>query len=226
MEPVNAEPCETWRELLAVRAFGDLTEDEEVAVTAHLEGCTACRETFFELESTVAMLAYADPSAVEPMAHVPAELSERVLTSLRHSGERERRRRRTGIAACCFAAAAACALVFALVLSSQSPGPTTRTMDLKGSSSISATAQLVEEPWGTSVTLSESGLPGGHVYTVSMETAKGTWWTAGTYRSVSGATVKATMSCAVFLQDITGLRVENAKGVTVLSSPSASSSTY
>lgn len=226
MEPVNAEPCETWRELLAMRAFGDLTKEEESALAAHLEGCDACRETSQELESTVAMLAYADPSTIGPMAHVPPELSERVLTGLRDSGERERRRRRTGIAACCFAAAAACAVVVALVLSSQSPAPITRTMDLKGSSSISATAQLVDEPWGTSVILRESGLPGGKVYTVSMETAKGTWWTAGTYRSVSGSTVQATMSCAVSLKDITGLRVENAKGVTVLSSLPGSSSTY
>jgi hypothetical protein len=51
-----------------------------------------------------------------------------------------------------------------------------------------------------------------------MKTAKGAWWTAGTYRSVSGTMVKATMSCAVSLQHITGLRVENAQGRTVLTS--------
>jgi hypothetical protein len=51
-----------------------------------------------------------------------------------------------------------------------------------------------------------------------MKTATGAWWTAGTYRSVSGRTVNATMACAVALKDITGLRVENAKGVTVLAS--------
>jgi hypothetical protein len=51
-----------------------------------------------------------------------------------------------------------------------------------------------------------------------MKTAKGAWWTAGTYRSVSGTMVKATMSCAVSLQQITGLRVENAQGQTVLTS--------
>jgi hypothetical protein len=35
---------------------------------------------------------------------------------------------------------------------------------------------------------------------------------------VSGHSVSATMACAVALKDITGLRVENARGVTVLTS--------
>ncbi len=218
MEPVNSESCETWRELMAMRLFGDLTPKELTGLDAHLEGCLDCREVARELGETAAMLQFVDRSAVEPTAHVSPELSERVLGDLRRAGERERRRRRTGAVSFCLAGAAAAALVLVFVLSGGGPAVTSRTMALRGASSVTAKALLVDEPWGTSLTLSERGLPGGGVYTVSMKTAKGAWWTAGTYRSVSGTTVNATMSCAVSLQHITGLRVENAQGQTVLTS--------
>jgi hypothetical protein len=51
-----------------------------------------------------------------------------------------------------------------------------------------------------------------------MQTANGTWWVAGTYRSVAGETVDATMSCAVALTKITGLHVLNNSGAVVLTS--------
>jgi predicted anti-sigma-YlaC factor YlaD len=226
MEPVNDGSCDVWRELIAMQVFGDLTADEQTAVDAHLEGCLACRDIARELGETASMLQFADPAAVEPTARVSPELSERVLGDLRRSGEHERRRRRTSVASLCLAGAAAAALVLVLVLSSGTPAPLSRTMALKGSSRVSADAVLVSEPWGTSLTLSEKGLPSGGVYTVSMKTQKGAWWTAGTYRSVSGAQVKATMSCAVSLSHITGLRVVNAAGQTVLTSFSHNTATY
>jgi anti-sigma factor RsiW len=218
MEPVNDRSCETWRELIAMQLFGDLTSDERTGLNAHLEGCAACQEVARELGETAAMLKFVDPSAVEPTAHVSPELSERVLGDLRRAGERERRRRRTGVVSLCIAGAAAAALVLVVALSSGTSTVPSRTLALEGSSSVKASAVLVNEPWGTSLTLSEDGLPGGGVYTVSMKTATGAWWTAGTYRSVSGETVRATMSCAVSLAHITGLRVVNAQGQTVLTS--------
>jgi predicted anti-sigma-YlaC factor YlaD len=218
MEPVNDGSCETWRELLAMRAFGDLTPDELIALNAHLEGCPACQDVARELDETAAMLQFVDASAVEPTANVSPELSERVLGDLRRASQRERSRRRTSVISMCCAGAVAAALVLVVVLTSGSPAPTSRALALKGSSSVTASAVLVNEPWGTSLTLSEKGLPGRGIYTVSMKTANGAWWTAGTYRAMSGGTVKATMSCAVSLQHITGLRVENAQGYTVLTS--------
>jgi hypothetical protein len=89
---------------------------------------------------------------------------------------------------------------------------------LRGASTVKASAVLMGESWGTKVDLHESGLPGGGVYTVSMSTSSGTWWTAGTYRTVAGEVVDATMTCAVSLEKITGVRVLNGAGKTVLSS--------
>lgn len=218
MEPVNEGACEHWRELIAMRLLGDVSAEESAGLNAHLEGCLVCQDAARELGEAAAMLEFVDRSAVTPTAHVSPELSERVLGDLRRAGERDRRRRRTSVISLCLAGAAAAAIVLAVLFSGGTPSVPTRTLALTGSSSVTASAVLVKEPWGTSLVLSEQGLPGGGVYTVSMKTAKGAWWTAGTYRSVSGTTVKATMSCAVSLQNITGLRVENAQGRTVLTS--------
>jgi hypothetical protein len=233
MGPVTDMSCEQWRDPIAMRSLGGLSSDEALALDAHLEGCAECRSLAEEMSSTVAMLAYVDPSAIEPTALVAPELAERVLGDLRRAGVLQRRRRRVMTSAASLVGAIAAAVILFALLSGTSPTTNQRTLALgpttagalSDGSSITAQAVLVDQSWGTSVDFSERGLPGGGVYTVSMKTATGAWWTAGTYRSISGRTVSATMACAVAMKDITGLRVVNAKGVTVLSS-SENSATY
>jgi hypothetical protein len=218
MGPVNDDVCEQWRGLIAMRALGDLSIDDATALDAHLEGCADCRAMADELASTVSMLAFVDVASIEPTALVPPELSARVLGDLHRAAAMERRRRRIIVSSVSLVGAIAAALILFAVVSGTSPTTNERTLALQGSASVTAKAVLTDQSWGTTVDFSESGLPGGGVYTVSMKTATGAWWTAGTYRSVSGRTVNATMACAVAMKNITGLRVENAKGVTVLAS--------
>ena len=225
MGPVTDMSCEQWHGLIAMRSLGGLSSDEAIALDAHLEGCAECRTLAEEMSSTVAMLDYVDPTSVEPTAQVAPELAERVLGDLRRAGALQRRRRRVTASAVSVVGAIAAALILFTLLSGTSPSTNQRTLALGPTAAeslkvtgVTAKAVLVDQKWGTSVDFSEQGLPGGGVYTVSMETAAGTWWTAGTYRSISGRTVSATMACAVAMKDITGLRVVNAKGVTVLTS--------
>jgi predicted anti-sigma-YlaC factor YlaD len=215
---MNDDVCEQWRGLIAMRALGDLAIDDATALDAHLEGCADCRAIADELASTVSMLAYVDVASIEPTALVAPDLSARVLGELHRAATTQRRRRRLTVSTVSLVGAIAAALILFAVVSGTSPTTNERTLALHGLTSVTAKAVLVNQSWGTTVDFSESGLPGGSVYTVSMKTATGAWWTAGTYRSVSGRTVNATMACAVALKDITGLRVENAKGVTVLAS--------
>jgi hypothetical protein len=225
--------CEQWRGLIAMRALGGLSSGEAFALDAHLEGCAHCRTLAEEMSSTAAMLALVDPSAVEPTALVAPELAQRVLGDLHRAGTQQRRRRRVTTSAVSFVGAIAAALILFTVVSGTSPSTMQKTLALgptaqgalSDGASITAKAVLVDQRWGTAVDFSERGLPGGGVYTVSMETSEGRWWTAGTYRSISGRTVSATMACAVAMKDITGLRVVNAKGVTILSS-AENSATY
>jgi hypothetical protein len=232
MGPVIDKNCEQWHGLIALRSLGGLSSDEGTALDAHIEGCAECRSLAEEMSSTVAMLAYVDPTSVEPTAQVAPELAERVLGDLHRAGALQRRRRRVTTSAVSFVGAIAAALILFTLFSGTSPSTNQRTLALGPTAAeslkvnaVTAKAVLVDQSWGTSVDFSEQGLPGGGVYTVSMETAAGTWWTAGTYRSISGRTVSATMACAVAMKDITGLRVVNAKGVTVLTS-AENSATY
>jgi predicted anti-sigma-YlaC factor YlaD len=211
--------CEQWREALAMHLLGDQPVEEMTGLLAHLDGCAECQAIASELTETVAMLKYVDRSSVEPTASVPPSLTARVLGDLHEVGVAQRRRRRTVVAMTGLVGALAAALILVAVFSgSHAAAPSERALALRGASSVRASALLVKQPWGTSLQLRESGLPGGEVYTVSMETKSGRWWTAGTYRPVNDKAVFATMACAVTLRKITGVRVVNSAGATVLSS--------
>ena len=212
--------CERWHEVIAMHVFGDLPVDETTGLLAHLDGCAECRALASEMAETFSTLRFVDPSNVEPTASVPFELANRVLGDLRSATALQRRRQRVMVAAIGTLGAIAVALILVIVFAGNATPtkPVERTFALQGSTSAKANAVLIEQNWGTSVDLREQGLPGDEVYTVSMKTAKGTWWTAGTYRSISGKPVDATMACAVSLHQITGIRVVNGSGVTVLSS--------
>jgi predicted anti-sigma-YlaC factor YlaD len=222
---MNEMVCEKWREAMAMHFFGDLSNEEEIGLLAHLEGCVECRASAVEIADTFETLGYVDRVAVESTAAVPPALLDRVLGDLYGAGVLQRRHRRVRVAALAGVGAVAASLIVVGVFSARPTTlPVQRTVALRGASTVRASAVLVDETWGTKVDLHENGLPGGNVYTVSMKTSSGTWWTAGTYRSVAGQPVDATMACAVSLSKITGIRVLNGAGGTVLTSYGAASS--
>ena len=228
MGPVNSVNCERWRDVMAGRSFGAVAPAEAAGLAAHLEGCGECRDVAREMSDTIAMLRYASSDAAAAtlsVASLSAGLVERVLGDLRRGAARERFRRRSRalVAAATLVAAASLVLVGVFGARTQPLGET--TWNLAGSTVHRASVTLTAEPWGTSVQLRESGLAGG-AYTVSMKTTSGAWWTTGSYRGVAGASVEATMACAVALREIAGVRVTNSSGVTVLATASTTSTAY
>ena len=214
-----SEPgCEQWNEAIAMHVFGDLPASEDLALRAHLEGCTDCSALVREMSETYEMLRYVDPGAVAASATVSAELSQKVLSDLHQAGVQQRRARtRRAVSVVLVGAVAASLVIVGFTANKSTPPPLHRTVALRGVPLVKASIELTSQSWGTAIDLQERGLPSGTLYTVSMESTDGTWWTAGTYRSVAGKTVNATMTCAVALQKITDVRVVNSKGVTVLS---------
>ncbi len=207
--------------------IGAIPMDERTGLLAHLDGCGECRAIAAEMTETVALLQLVDPATVEPTASVPPDLTAAVLDGLRHSAVAHRRQRRVRASALGLVGAVAAAVLLTVVFSgSAAKAPVERTVVLHGSASVEASAQLIAQPWGTSLRLRERGLAGGTVYTVSMETAAGKWWTAGTYRAITGRTVDATMACAVSMRQITGVRVLSPSGVTVLSGGASAPPSY
>jgi Putative zinc-finger len=213
--------CARWHGAIAMDALGALPEAERAGLLAHLDGCPACREEARELAATASVLRLVDPAALDHTASVSPELTSRVLGQLHHGGQRVRRRRRVAAVLVGAAVAASIAIVVAFTASSPVARPPER-IALIGPNSVTATATLAARTWGTSVTLTEDGQQAAGNYTVSMRTASGSWWATGSYHEVAGKPVDAMMTCAVPLSQITGVRVTNAAGATVLWSESAS----
>jgi hypothetical protein len=218
---MSAAECTRWHGAMAMEALGALPTHERAGLVAHLDGCPACREEARDLASTASFLNLVHPGTLDQAASVSPELTGRVLGQLHHGAVRAHRRRRVGVALVGAAVAGSLAVIVALTAS----GPATRSPErvaLRGPNSLTATATLAARTWGTAVTLTESGQQPNGDYTVSMRTSSGSWWATGSYHEVARKPVDAQMTCAVPLSQITGVRVTNSKGATVLWSESAS----
>lgn len=221
MEPVSGTPCEQWHGAMALDALGALSPEERAGLLAHLDGCAECRDLARELAQTASVLAFVDRDELSGTS-VPPALTERVLGALHDDAVADRRRRRVRAGAVLAAVGAiAASLVLLVTLGAPAGTSGTHTQVLSGPSTATATAVLATRQWGTAITFSEHGLPAGGVYSVAMRTSTGSWWTAGSYRTVAGHAVTAQMSCYVQLSRITGIRVTDAAGSTVLESVAA-----
>jgi Putative zinc-finger len=226
VEPVSDVACEQWHGAIAMDALGALEPDERAGLLAHLDGCASCRELARELGQTASVLAFVDRDELSSSGSLPRALTERVLGTLHDDALAARRRRRVGAGAAFAAVGAIAAAIILLVAlgSTGSPGTTrgTHTEVLSGQgTTATATAVLSATSWGTAGTLTERGLPAGEVYLVAMRTDSTSWWTAASYRGVAGQSVRIPMSCFVPLSTITGIRVTNTSGATVLESVAA-----
>jgi hypothetical protein len=207
-------------------ALGRLDEAERSELGAHLLVCDECRAMSAELSSTVSALdTWTESAAPAPIAIVSLELADAVLADLQHSDDRVALHRRIRIGAI-LAGSIAAVVVIALLFVAGTHGatPPTRTVALQGAPGVTASALLVEKPWGTSLTIHEQGLVPGQTYTVSMANSRGRWWTAGSYRTTSSAPLDATMACAAQYNSIDQIKVTDSGGRSVLRS--TSSATY
>jgi predicted anti-sigma-YlaC factor YlaD len=212
---VTPDRCDHWHGLLAFEVVGQLSEGDRLALSAHLDGCQACRDERQDLAGLARILPAADPDHLE--SHdVPFELQSAVFTRLRADARRHRRVRGTRYL---LGGAVAAVLAVALVLGLSGPGTTPgagHTVALTGGSGVKASARLTSEAWGTAIHLQETGQPGGEVLTVSMRSTAGSWWAAGTYRTVTGRTVQVDLACGVPWSKIASIWVRDKTGRTVL----------
>jgi predicted anti-sigma-YlaC factor YlaD len=210
--------CNSRNGELAMDALGCLDEAERAELAAHLDTCEECGATSAELAQTVSALeALSRTATLAPAADVPPDLTRAVFAGIGAAGQtndRGRTIRRIALA---------CGSVAAVVVAALSVGtgmghakPPTRTIALQGPPGVTATAVLVQKPWGTELTIHEQGLTAGQTYTVSMDNSQGRWWTAGSYRTTSSEPVEATMACAARFASINQIRVTDSAGRAVL----------
>jgi len=213
---VSAQDCEHYRAQSAYAAVGMLPEAEHVGLRAHLEGCLYCRDDSAELDQISALLVRADPDHLE-RPEMPPSLAPAVLGRLHAEARRERTARLWRRGVLLAAAAAVVALALALSLVGVPGGSSTgRTFSLTGEPGVHATVRLNSEAWGTSLVIDETGQVRGQVLWVSMRTRSGSWWEAGTYRSVAGRSVQVDLACALPMSEITSVWVRDSAGHFVL----------
>lgn len=213
---MSSAECDRWHGLQAMHAIGRLDADEESQLRAHLEGCPACRAETVELARMGTALGLVDfghlDDGMEPAIPLESATWERIRW------ERRRRVRMTATRWTMAGMAAAAVAAIALVVVSIQPSPApTRTVALGGTPGVQASVVLTSKAWGTQATFKESGQKAGQVWTVSMETSPGSWWVAGSYRTVgSDGQVQITLACAVPADRITHVWVSDGAGHTVL----------
>ena len=213
---MTADRCDPFKGMIAMEVVGQLPDRERIALIAHLDGCSSCREERHDLVPLASVLPAADPDRLEE-SRVPLGLQTAVLERLHADARRDRRHRRGRYVVGSAAAAAVAAVVSVLALSSPPP-PLARasaTVPLSGPPGVHATAVLRSESWGTALELSESGQAPGQVLWVWMRTETGSWWPTGTYKTV-GSLVTVTMACALKMSHIDGVWVRNDAGNAVL----------
>lgn len=209
--------CEERRGDLALYALGQLPLDELATLESHLASCAGCRRELVELEETRDLLEYVHD--VETLGVLEGR-APRAVTWAPTFAAPARTWRHPRLLASALWVSVATVLVVALVAVAlrSEPAGAQRTLALRGAAGAQGVVQLHREPWGTSLTLSETGLAPGHTYRVSMRASYGTWWTAGTYYVAGHSTSQVTMACAAALGSITEVRVETTRGVSVLRS--------
>jgi Putative zinc-finger len=213
MGTVTPDPCEHFHGLIAMEVVGQLSEQERVALNAHVEGCESCRDERRDLMTVSLVLGTADPDSFTDH-ELPFGLQTAVLDRLRAEERRERRllRSRYVVASAAVAAVVALVVVLSLVWPS---GPVTTTVALVGLPEVHATARLTAQPWGTALDLRESGQASGQVLSVSVRTDSGSWWQMGTYRTV-GSSVHVTMACALKMSNIKSVWIRESSGHVLL----------
>jgi len=193
---MTSDACREMRAALGAAALGRLEPAEEVALTAHLEGCAACRAEWRELESVARALPLADVAHLsDGLPQPPSELGELVSTRVAHerSARRIRTRRRVFLAAAAALIAVIALLALVVLPGSGSSGTAVAFPSHDG---VSAHATLYDQPAGTEVALRVTGLHDGDAYWLWLTGDNGNRIGAGTFHG-STSPLQMKMTAAI-----------------------------
>jgi anti-sigma factor RsiW len=180
---MTAEKCRQWREQIGALVLGQLSEDEDAAMRAHLDGCPECRAEAAALAPLGELLALADPTRLDEQPAPPRDLGRRVARRI-ESERRERRRRRLRIALpVSAAAAAATAAVIAVIVVGGGGGPAPVEVAFRSlPTGVEAGASLRSEPSGSRIQVQVHGVPEGTLCRVWVRRVDGKQVPAGSFR--------------------------------------------
>jgi anti-sigma factor RsiW len=184
-------PHREWRERLGAYTLGHLSEEDEAAVRAHLDGCAECRAEAVSLAPVARRLSLGSPELVASTPEPPRDLGERVFARVARARRSERRRRRRTAIAVAVAgtlgvggAAAAAVVLNAGEGSRPATGPSETVAFRDLPAGVRMRATVAPRAWGTSVAVAVDGEPAGVPCTVWLRRADGSRVPAGSFRYV------------------------------------------
>jgi predicted anti-sigma-YlaC factor YlaD len=210
-----SDACRDMRAALGAAALGRLEPAEEVALTAHLEGCASCRAEWRQLESVARALPLADPAHLsDALPQPPRELGDLVSSRVAHerSARRTRNRRRVVLAAAAAIVAVLAVLALVVLPGSGSSGTDVAFPTTNG---VSGHATLHNEPAGTEVSLRVTGLHDGDAYWLWLTGDDGDRIGAGTFHG-SPSALDMKMTAAIPLSAARRIWVTDGKDDVVL----------
>ena len=200
-----------------MHAIGRLEPHEESQLRAHLEECPACRVETVELAGLEAALGLVDLGHLDDGREPAIPLESARWERVRWDRNRRARMTATRWAMAGMAAAAVAAIALVVVVRAAVAAADQDRRAQRETPGVRASVVLASKAWGTEATFKESGQQAGQVWTVTMETTPGSWWVAGSYRTIgSKGQVQVTLSCAVPADQITHVWVSDGGGHTVL----------
>lgn len=208
------------RELIGAYVLGQLGEDEESTLRAHLESCAECRAEARSLAPLATSLRSVDPDRLGPVVEPPADLADRVVERIRRDrrlGTRRRLLRRTAAA---LAVAASLVIAFTIGTAIRPSGPALppgQPLAVTVSSGVQANAALVRHTWGTELRLEASGLRRGDAYDVQFVTEAGTEVPAGSLIGTGDNRLTCSLNAALPLDDAQRVFITDRSGSVVLS---------
>jgi hypothetical protein len=211
---MKTDGCRHWKEELGAYALGHLSDQERVALEAHLEGCPACRAEADSLFAVSRLLPHADPERFGPAPQPPADLGKRIAATIgsEQRAKRSRRRLRFGLGFGGAAAATAMAMLAIFVLSSGSEGGPEQHVAFRSlPSGVKIAATLQPQAFGTEIHMYVKGISSGTLCRVYMRGPAGDEVSAGTFRYRWGADESAVLSAALDLSRAEALVVHAGK---------------
>jgi hypothetical protein len=211
---MKTDGCRHWKEELGAYALGHLSNEERVALEAHLEGCSACRAEADSLLAVSRLLPHADPQHFGPAPQPPAELGKRIAATIgsERRAKRRGRRLRFGLGFGGAAAATAMAVLAIFVLSNGSEGAPEQHVAFRTlPRGIKIAATLEPQAFGTEIHMYVKGISSGTLCRVYMRGPSGDDVSAGTFRYRWGADDSAVLSAALDLSRAEALVVHAGK---------------
>jgi Putative zinc-finger len=206
----------------AAYLLGALSPSERLEFEAHLNGCAACQRSVQELAGLPGLLGKVRPTDFSTPAEQPPETLLASLTATVRSERASRRWWSWGLTAA--AAVSVLLLAFALhtVLFPSSPPAVGLAMTQVRETSVQATAQLSDKPWGTQIRLlCHYRVPPSYgkqprTYTLVVINRAGATQQVATWRVVPSGVSAVTGSTGWHRADISKLEVRAPNGAAVL----------